>query len=94
MKTFLALLAFAIGVNVVFATSVMTMFPGQIGGANTFADYFYYSVGHLTTSGAGDMTPKTAAVRLWTSIFVLTTWVFVFYVAINQIHNIKFGRFG
>jgi uncharacterized protein (DUF2062 family) len=94
MKTFLSLLAFAIGVNVVVALFTMVMFPGQIGGANTFTDYFYYSVGHLTTSGAGDMIPKTTAVRMWTSLFVLTVWVFVFYVAINQIHDIKFGRFG
>lgn len=94
MKTFLALLTFAIGVNVVFAAITMTFFPGQIEGAKTFADYFYYAVGHLTTSGSGHMNPTTTGVRVWTSIFVLTTWVFVIYVAINQIHNIKFGRLG
>ena len=94
MRTFIALLAFAIGVNVVFAAITMTFFPGQISGAKTFSDYFYYSVGHLTTSGAGDMNPSTTGIRVWTSLFVLTTWVFVFYIAINQIHNIKFGRLG
>lgn len=94
MKTFLALLSFAIGVNLVFAAITMTFFPGQIKGAITFADYFYYSVGHLTTSGAGEMNPSTTAVRVWTSLYVLTVWVFVVYVAINQIHNIKFGRLG
>ncbi len=94
MKTFLSLLAFAIGVNAVFAGLTMGLFPGQISGANTFLDYFYYAVGHLTTSGASEMTPTTTAARIWTSIFVLTVWVFVFYVAINQIRDIKFGRFG
>jgi hypothetical protein len=94
MKRFLSLLAFAIGVNVVFAMLTMTFFPGQIEGATTFLDYFYYSVGHLTTSGSGDLTPKTTAVRIWTSLYVLTVWVYIFYVAVNQIHNIKFGRLG
>ena len=77
-----------------FATITMLLFHGQIDGATTFADYFYYSVGHLTTSGAGDMAPKTTAVRIWTSMYVLTVWVYIFYVAVNQIHNIKFGRLG
>lgn len=94
MKTFLSLLAFAIGVNALFAGITMLAFPGQITGANTFLDYFYYAVGHLTTSGSGEIAPTTTAVRVWTSMFVLVTWVFVFYVAINQIRNIKFGRFG
>ena len=94
MKRFLSLLAFAIGVNILFAGLTMMFFSGQIEGATTFSDYFYYSVGHLTTSGSGDLTPKTTSVRIWTSLFVLTVWVYVIYVAINQIHNIKFGRFG
>lgn len=94
MRTFLALLTFAIGVNVVFAAITMTFFPGQISGAKTFLDYFYYSVGHLTTSGSGDMIPATTTLRVWTSMYVLTIWVYIFYVAINQIHNIKFGRLG
>lgn len=94
MKTFLALLVFAFGVNVVFAAITMTLFAGQIEGATTFADYFYYSVGHLTTSGSGDMTPSTTAVRVWTSVYVLTVWVYILYVAVNHITNVKFGRFG
>lgn len=94
MKRFLSLLAFAIGVNIIFALITMIAFPGQIEGANTFADYFYYSVGHLTTSGSGSMTPNTTAVRVWTSLYVLLVWVYVIYVAINQIHNIKFGKLG
>lgn len=94
MKTFLALLGTAIGINVIFAIATMSLFPGHIEGATTFLDHFYYSVGYLTTSGSGSMVPSTPQVRTWTSLFVLTAWVFVFYVAINQIRNIKFGRFG
>lgn len=94
MKRFLSLLLFAIGVNIVFALITMLAFPGQIKGATTFSDYFYYSVGHLTTSGSGDMTPETTTVRIWTSLYVLVVWVYIIYVAINQIHNIKFGRLG
>ena len=94
MKTYLSLLAFAIFVNVVFATLTMLFFHGQIDNATTFADYFYYAVGHLTTSGAAHLEPKTTAVRLWTSMYVIMVWVYIFYVAVNHIKNIKFGRFG
>jgi hypothetical protein len=94
MKTFLSLLAFAIGVNIVFAGLTMSFFPGQIQGAQTFLDYFYYSVGHLTTSGSGELHPITTPAKIWTSLYVLIVWVYIFYVAINKIHDIKFGRFG
>jgi uncharacterized protein (DUF2062 family) len=94
MKTFLSLLAFAIGLNVVFALLTYVLFHGQITGANSFADYFYYSVGHLTTSGASELTPRTNAVRMWTSMYVLTVWVYVFYVGVNHIRNVKIGGFG
>lgn len=94
MKTFLSLLAFAFGVNIVFALITYFAFPGQIKGAKTFSDYFYYSVGHLTTVGSGELIPETTAVKLWTSIYVLVIWVYIIYIAINQIHNIKFGWFG
>lgn len=87
-------MTFAIGVNVVFALITMTVFSGQISGATTFLDYFYYSVGHLTTSGSGEMAPKTTAVRVWTSLYVLSVWVYIIYLAVNHISNIKFGRLG
>jgi len=94
MKRFLSLLAFAVSINIVFAMITLTFFPGQIEGATTLADYFYYSVGHLTTSGSGDMIPKTTGVRIWTSLYVLTVWVYILYIAVNHISNIKFGRLG
>ena len=94
MKTFLSLLAFAIGVNIVFAVLTMLLFHGQITGAETFPDYFYYAVGHLTTSGSGELHPKTNAVRIWTSMYVLSIWVYIFYVAVNHIRNVKIGGFG
>jgi hypothetical protein len=94
MKTFLSLFFFALGTNAVFALLTMLLFPGQIEGANTFLDYFHYAVGHLTTSGTTNMTPETTAVRVWTSLYVLVVWTYVFYVAVNHITNVKFGRFG
>jgi hypothetical protein len=94
MKTFLSLLAFAVGVNVVFAGLTMLLFHGQITGAETFPDYFYYAVGHLTTSGAGELSPRTNTVRIWTSMYVLIVWVYIFYVALNRISNVKIGGFG
>lgn len=94
MKTFLSLLAFAIGINVVFAGLTYLLFYGQIEGADSFSDYFYYAVGHLTTSGSGELHPKTDAVRVWTSMYVLVVWVYIIYVAVNRISNIKIGGFG
>lgn len=94
MRTFISLLAFAFGVNILFALVTYYVFPGQIKGAKTFSDYFYYSVGHLTTVGSGELIPETTAAKLWTSIYVLVVWVYIIYIAVNQIRNIKFGRFG
>lgn len=94
MKTFLSLLAFAIGINVVFAALTMMFFRGQIENANTFIDYFFYAVGSLTTGDIGDHTPKTKEVKLWTSAYVLTAWVYIFYVTINHITDVKFRFFG
>lgn len=94
MKTYLSLLAFAIFINVLFAVLTQLFFSGQIHGANTFLDYFYYAVGHLTTSGSGELHPKTTAVRVWTSIYVVVIWTYILYVAINHIKNVKIGGFG
>ena len=94
MRTFLALLGFALGVNIVFAMMTFIFFRGQITNAETPVDYLHYAIGSLTTSDTGDMVPKTDAVQLWTALYVLVTWVFIVYVAVNHISNIKFGRLG
>jgi len=69
-------------------------FRDQITNANTPADYLHYAIGSLTTSDTGDMVPKTDAVQLWTATYVLVTWVFIVWVAVNHISNIKIGRVG
>jgi hypothetical protein len=94
MKTYLSLFAFAIFVNVLFAILTQMFFSGQISGATTFLDYFYYSVGHLTTSGSGEMHPKTTAARIWTSLYVVAVWTYILYIAVNHIRNVKIGGFG
>lgn len=94
MRSFISLLAFAIGLCVVFAMITYTFFRGQIRNATTFWDYLHYAVGSLTTSDVGDMVPETDAVQIWTSLYVLTTWVYIFWVTINHVTNIKFGRIG
>jgi hypothetical protein len=91
MRTYLALLAVAVGINLGFAVATMLLFPGQIEGAHTLGDYFHYAVGSLTTSELGAMVPKTNAVKLWTSAYVLSAWVYIFYVTINHIRDIKLG---
>jgi hypothetical protein len=92
MKTFLSLLAFAFGINLVFAMITYTFFRGQIKGADTFWDYLHYAIGSLTTSEVGGMVPTTDAAQMWTSFYVLTAWVYIFYITINHITNVKFGR--
>jgi predicted membrane channel-forming protein YqfA (hemolysin III family) len=94
MRTFLSLLFFAVGINVIFAITTMIFFPGEIENAKTFIDYFFYAVGSLTTGDIGDHTPKTKAVKLWTSAYVLTAWVYIFYATINHITDVKFRLFG
>lgn len=94
MRSFLSLLAFAIGLCLVFAMITFVFFRGQIRNATTFWDYLHYAVGSLTTSDIGDMVPETDAVQLWTSLYVLTTWVYIFWATINHVTNIKFGRIG
>ncbi len=94
MRTFLALLGFALFVNIVFAMMTFVFFHGQIKNAKTAADYLHYAVGSLTTSGTADMVPLTDAVQLWTSLYVLITWVYIVWVGVNHVSNIKFGRFG
>jgi hypothetical protein len=94
MRTFLALLAFAVSVSLLFAGLTWLFFHGQITNAVTASDYIHYAVGTLTTSGTADMVPKTDGVQLWTSGYVLTVWVYIVYVAVNKIADLKIGRFG
>lgn len=94
MRTFLSLLLFAFAINLVFALVTYLAFHGQIRGANTFSDYFYYSVGHLTTVGSGELIPETTGAKLWTSGYVLVIWVYIIYIAINHIRNIKIAGMG
>lgn len=94
MRTYVSLLVFAIGINLAFAVLTYIFFYGQIEGAYTFGDYVFYAIGSLTTSELGNMTPKTLAVKLWTSLYVLTAWVYIFYVTVNHITDVKFKFLG
>lgn len=94
MRRFLVLLGFALSVNIVFAMLTFVFFRGQIKNAETAADYLHYAIGALTTSGTADMVPMTDAVQLWTSFYVLLTWVYIIWVAVNHVSDLKFGRFG
>jgi hypothetical protein len=94
MKTFLALLALGLFVNLLFAGLTMVFFHGQIEGASTFVDYIHYAIGSLTTAGTGGIVPTTAGAKLWTSMYILVVWVYIIYLAVNHISNIRFGRFG
>jgi hypothetical protein len=94
MKTFLSLLFFVVCLNAVFAVMTMVLFHGQIEGVNSLHDYFFYAVSSLTTSDLGEMSPKTTGVRMWTTAYVLLAWVYIFYVTVNHIRDVKFRLFG
>jgi len=40
------------------------------------------------------MIPATDAVQIWTAVYVLVVWVYIFWATINHVKDIKFGRFG
>jgi hypothetical protein len=94
MRTFFSLLGLTLGISVLFSILTFVFFRGQIKNAVTPIDYLHYAIGSLTTSETGDMVPTTDAVQLWTSLYVLVAWVFIVYLAINHISNLKLGRFG
>lgn len=94
MRTFLSLLVFALAVNTTFAMVTYVFFYGQLRGATSILDYFHYAVGSLTTSEVAGMIPETTGLRIWTSLYVLTAWVFIVWAAVNHISNLKFGRLG
>jgi hypothetical protein len=94
MRTFLSLLGIALLVNIIFTLVTYTFFHGQLRGATSIWDYFHYAVGSLTTSVVAGMIPETPALRIWTSLYVLSAWVFIIWAAINHITNLKFGRLG
>lgn len=94
MRTFFSLLGFAFAVSLVFTSLTYVFFPGQLRGATGFWDYFHYSVGSLTTSEVAGMIPATTSLRIWTSLFVLSAWVFIVWAAVNHVRNLKIGRLG
>jgi hypothetical protein len=94
MRTFLSLLGAALLVNLVFTMVTFVFFGDQLEGATGFWDFFHYSVGALTTSEVAGMIPRTTGLRIWTSLYVLSAWVFIVWAALNHISNLKFGRLG
>lgn len=91
MRTFFSLLFAALGICVAFAAITYVFFRGQIRNAKTSWDYLHYAVGSLTTSDTGDMVPETDAAQIWTSMYVLTAWVYIFWITLNHITNIRIG---
>lgn len=91
MRTFLSLFFAALLINVTFAGLTYLFFHGQIRGANTFIDYLHYAIGSLTTAEVAGMIPETSAVKLWTSLYILTAWVYFIYLAIHHFTSIRIG---
>ena len=94
MRTFLSLLGVALAVSLIFTMVTFVFFQGQLRGATGFWDYFHFAVGSLTTSEVAGMIPETTGLRIWTSLYVLSAWVFIIWAAVNHITNLKFGRLG
>jgi len=89
MRSFLSLLATALVINLVFAGLTYLFFRGQIRGAKTFVDYLHYAIGSLTTAEVAGMIPETSAAKLWTSLYILTAWVFFIYLALHHLTAIR-----
>ena len=89
MKSFWSLLTFALAVSLTFAGLTRLFFHGQIRGAETLWDYVHYAVGSLTTSDVGGMIPTTDGAQVWTALYVLVVWVYIFYVTVNHITNVR-----
>lgn len=89
MRNYLNLLLTAFLFVSVFAAITYTFFPGQIKNATTLTDYVYFGAVTTTTLGYGDMAPTTTAAKLWVSAYVLSVAVFVFWVALNALDDIK-----
>lgn len=91
MRTFWALFTAALLLNLVFAGLTYLFFHGQIRGAKTFIDYLHYAIGSLTTAEVAGMIPETSGVKLWTSLYILTAWVYFIYLAIHHFTSIRIG---
>lgn len=91
MRTFLSLFFAALLINVTFAVLTYVFFHGQIRGAKTFVDYLHYAIGSLTTAEVAGMIPETSGVKLWTSLYILTAWVYFIYLAIHHFTSIRIG---
>jgi hypothetical protein len=91
MRTFLSLFFAALLINVTFAVLTYVFFHGQIRGAKTFVDYLHYAIGSLTTAEVAGMIPETSGAKLWTSLYILTAWVYFIYLAIHHFTSVRFG---
>jgi hypothetical protein len=91
MRTFLSLFLAALFINVNFAALTYLFFHGQIRGATTFIDYMHYAIGSLTTAEVAGMIPETSGAKLWTSLYILTAWVYFIYLAIHHFTSIRIG---
>jgi uncharacterized membrane protein len=89
MKTFLSLLGLVFLVTAVFSMLTFVFFRGHIKNADSLFDYLYISIATLTTNDLGDMVPQTDAVKLWLSMYTLSAYVFVLYIALNHIRDIR-----
>lgn len=89
MKTFLSLLALVFFVSIVFSMLTFVFFRGHIKNADSVWDYLYIGIATLTTNDFGELAPKTDAVKIWLSAYTLTAYVFVLYIALNHIRDIR-----
>lgn len=89
MKTFVSLLVLVFLVSIIFSMLTYTFFRGHIKNADSVWDYLYIGIATLTTNDFGELTPQTDAVKIWLSAYTLTAYVFVLYIALNHIRDIR-----
>ncbi len=89
MKTFLSLLGLVFLISIVFSMLTFVFFHGHIRNADSVWDYLYIGIATLTTNDFGELVPTTDAVKIWLSAYTLTAYVFVLYIAVNHIRDIR-----
>ena len=69
--------------NTIFATILYTFCRGEINGADTYLDHYYYALNLTSTIGTADMTTITQKSRAIISVAIVIIFIFISHVAFN-----------
>ena len=64
-------------INLIFATITYSFLYNEITNAVEFTDYFYFGLVTLSTSGYGDIAPKSRRAKIFISCYLLVLYSFI-----------------